>query len=59
MVEARRRLAGYEARLGAAFPLQAELDLKRAELARIEADLAENNTAPAKITNESSRKAVD
>jgi len=56
---ARRRLAGYEARLGAAFPLQAELDLKRAELARIEADLAENSTVPGQITNESNRKAVD
>jgi hypothetical protein len=40
---ATRRLADYEARLGEAFPLQAELDAKRAELTRIEADLADSS----------------
>jgi N12 class adenine-specific DNA methylase/adenine-specific DNA methylase len=38
--DASRRLADYEARLGEAFPLQAELDSKRAELTHIEAELA-------------------
>jgi len=58
MHEARRRLTGYEARIGAAFPLQAELDLKRAELARIEGDLAENNTILGKSANESSQRPI-
>lgn len=38
--EAKARLAGYEPRLDKAFPLQGELDGKRALLAGIEADLA-------------------
>jgi len=38
--DAATRLAGYEARLQAAFPLQDELDAKHAQLAAIEADLA-------------------
>ena len=40
--DATRRLADYEARLGEAFPLQADLDGKRAEFARIEAELADS-----------------
>jgi N12 class adenine-specific DNA methylase/adenine-specific DNA methylase len=38
--DAKVRLAGYEPRLGEAFPLQGELDVKLAQLAEIEADLA-------------------
>ena len=38
--EVRVRLAGYEPRLGEAFPLQGELDERLARLAAIEADLA-------------------
>jgi hypothetical protein len=42
-LDASRRLADYEARLGEGFPLQAELDAKRAELTRIEAELADRS----------------
>ena len=38
--DAQVRLAGYEPRLGEAFPLQGELDAKLAQLADIEVDLA-------------------
>ena len=38
------RLAGYEARLGEPFPLQDELDDKRARMAQLEADLAGKST---------------
>ena len=41
--DAAGRLADYEARLGEAFPLQNELDDKRAELRRIDAELAESS----------------
>ena len=41
--DATRRLADYEARLGEAIPLQAELDGKRAQLTRIEAELADSS----------------
>jgi len=49
--ESANRLAGYEPRLGEAFPLQSELDDRLARLAEIEADLARtegvtNETAP-------------
>jgi hypothetical protein len=40
LAEARKRLATYGARVGEAFAFGAELTLKRAELATIEADLA-------------------
>jgi septal ring factor EnvC (AmiA/AmiB activator) len=40
VADAKARLAGYEPRLGEAFPLQGELDAKLALLAGIEADLA-------------------
>ena len=40
VTEAEARLAGYTPRLGEAFPLQGELDLKLAQLAELEADLA-------------------
>jgi hypothetical protein len=43
-LDATRRLADYEARLGQAFPLQAELDAKREELTRLEADFANCST---------------
>jgi N12 class adenine-specific DNA methylase/predicted RNA methylase len=38
--DAKARLAGYEPRLGEAFPLQGELDAKLAQLGEIETDLA-------------------
>jgi hypothetical protein len=46
------RLAGYEPRLGEAFPLQGELDAKLTRLAEIEADLAgtEGAASPAPPT---------
>ncbi len=40
VTDAKVRLAGYEPRLGEAFPLQGELDGKLGQLAEIEADLA-------------------
>jgi N12 class adenine-specific DNA methylase len=40
VTDAKARLAGYEPRLGEAFPLQGELDGKLFQLANIEADLA-------------------
>jgi hypothetical protein len=40
VTDAKARLAGYEPRLGEAFPLQGELDGKLFQLADIEADLA-------------------
>ena len=40
LAEAERRLASYRERVGEAFAFAAELDLKRAELAEIEVDLA-------------------
>ena len=53
--DATRRLADYEVRLGEAFPLQAELDGKRAQLTRIEAELADsskNVRSTVKLTQE-------
>jgi N12 class adenine-specific DNA methylase len=52
LADATARLAGYEPRLGEGFPLQGELDVKLAQLAGIEADLAHtesvgNATRPA------------
>jgi Helicase conserved C-terminal domain len=40
VTDAKVRLAGFEPRLGEVFPLQGELDVKLAQLAEIEADLA-------------------
>jgi N12 class adenine-specific DNA methylase len=40
VTDAKGRLAGYEPRLGEAFPLQGEFDVKLSQLAEIEADLA-------------------
>ena len=40
VADAKARLAGYEPRLGAVFPLQGELDGKLCQIADIEADLA-------------------
>ena len=42
-----RRVAEFDARLGQRFPLTGELDLKRDQLAAIEADLAATTTAEA------------
>jgi hypothetical protein len=40
LIENRRRLAGYQPRIGLPFELQAELDAKQADLAALEASLA-------------------
>jgi hypothetical protein len=42
LAAAERRLASYRARVGEAFAFAAEFDLKRAQLAEVEADLANN-----------------
>jgi N12 class adenine-specific DNA methylase len=47
--DAQARLAGYEPRLGEAFPLQGELDAKLAQLAEIEADLAGTESVVSEI----------
>jgi hypothetical protein len=47
--DAKARLAGYEPRLGEAFPLQGELDAKLAQLADIEADLASTESVVTEI----------
>jgi hypothetical protein len=54
LADAERRLACYRARVGEAFPFAAEVDLKRAELAEIEVDLANdgNSADTAELTND-------
>ena len=42
--DAKQRLAGYEPRLGEAFPLQAELEEKLARMAELEVDLAKSES---------------
>jgi hypothetical protein len=54
LVDARKRLATYGARIGETFVFDAELALKRGELATIEADLA----ASGKTGEAQSRKAA-
>jgi hypothetical protein len=54
LAEARRRLATYGARIGETFAFDAELALKRGELATIEADLA----ASREMGDAQSRKAA-
>ncbi|MEW5208227.1 hypothetical protein, partial [Bacillus cereus] len=46
--DARRRRATYSARVGEPFAFEAELDLKHAELAAIEAALATDDPDPKK-----------
>ena len=57
VVDAKARLAGYEPRLGEAFPLQGELDAKLVLLAEIAADLA-STEGIGKETPAASRKAI-
>ena len=54
LAEAERRLASYRGRVGEAFAFAAELDLKRAELAEIEVDLANdgNSADTAELAND-------
>ena len=54
LFDAERRLASYRARVGEAFAFGAELDLKRAELAEIEVDLANdgNSADTAELAND-------
>ncbi len=54
LAEADRRLASYRARVGESFAFAAELDLKRAELAEIEVDLANdgNSADTAELAND-------
>ena len=46
MIEGEKRLAAYGPRLGETFAFEGELDLKRAELAGIEASLAASTVKP-------------
>lgn len=50
LVDARRRLAAYQPRVGEAFALAAELKLKRELLAEIEADLAADTESGGQFT---------
>src|SRR6202043_2031804 len=54
LFDAERRLASYRARVGEAFAFGAELDLKRAELAEIRVDLANdgNSADTAELAND-------
>jgi N12 class adenine-specific DNA methylase/adenine-specific DNA methylase len=46
LIEAEKRLAAYQPRLGEAFAFEGELELKRAELAEIETSLAASSDKP-------------
>ena len=46
LIEAEKRLAAYQPRLGEAFAFEGELELKRAELAEIETSLAASTDKP-------------
>lgn len=58
LTEARKRLATYGARVGEAFAFDAELDLKRAELAALEAELAATSEGEGKGAGEARRVAA-
>jgi hypothetical protein len=58
LADARKRLASYGARIGEAFAFEAELDLKRAELATIETELAATSEGEAKGAGEARRIAA-
>jgi N12 class adenine-specific DNA methylase/adenine-specific DNA methylase len=58
LAEAERRLASYRGRVGEAFAFAAELDLKRAQLAEVEADLAASGEEAVQMKGEENRRAA-
>lgn len=58
LAEAERRLASYRGRVGAAFAFAAEVNLKRAQLAEVEADLAASGDEAAQTKGEENRRAA-
>ena len=58
LVEAERRLASYHGRVGEAFAFAAELDLKRAQLAEVEANLAASGEEAVQLKGEENRRAA-
>ncbi|MBR1090752.1 N-6 DNA methylase [Bradyrhizobium manausense] len=58
LAEAERRLASYRGRVGEAFAFAAELDLKRAQLAEVEANLAASGEQAVQLKDEENRRAA-
>ena len=58
LAEAERRLASYRGRVGEAFAFAAELDLKRAQLAEVEANLAASGDEAVQLKGEENRRAA-
>ncbi len=58
LAEAERRLASYHGRDGEAFAFAAELDLKRAQLAEVEANLAASGEEAVQLKGEENRRAA-
>src|SRR6202048_2456882 len=58
LAEADRRLASYRARVGESFAFAAELDLKRAQLAEVEANLAASGEDAVQLKGEENRRAA-
>lgn len=58
LAEAERRLASYRGRVGEAFAFAAELDLKRAQLAGVETDLAATGDEAVQMKREENRRAA-
>ena len=58
LAEAERRLASYRGRVGEAFAFAAELDLKRAQLAEVEANLAASGEEAVQLKGEENRRAA-
>ena len=58
LAEAERRRASYHGRVGEAFAFAAELDLKRAQLAEVEANLAASGEEAVQMKGEENRRAA-
>ena len=58
LAEAERRLASYRGRVGEAYAFAAELNLKRAQLADVEADLAASSDEAAQTKGRENRRAA-